>query len=251
MNKNKAGGGVTYNKGFTLIELLAVIVILAIIALIATPIVLNIIKDSKKEATRLSVENYLRAVELAFMDSELTNNPIPNTGNYKITENGKVLVKDNITKINIPFDGPGLVEGTLKIEDGTVKKIIKGKIDNWYAKLVLGRVVLLDKLPESVILSGIGFNEKIKTLANDTSIAYYKEDSAVTTLQFLLDGDLPGGYTQEKLKKLKSVDVSDKQDGTILAFYDTKGTVYVYSEDEIILNENSGSLSNSVGGTKN
>ena len=229
-------------KGFTLIELLAVIIILAIIALITTPIVLNIIKDSKKESTRLSVENYLRAVRVAFMDSELSNNPILNTGDYKITENGKVLVKDDNTKINITFDGPGLEEGTLKIEDGKVKKIIKGKIDNWYAKLVLGRVVLLDKLSESVILSGANFNAKIKTLANDTAIAYNKEDTVVTTIQFLSDGDLPEGYTQEKLRKLKSVDVSDKQDGTILALYDTKGTVYVYSEDEIILNKVSGDM---------
>ncbi len=37
-------------KGFTLIELLAVIVILAVIALIATPIVLGIISNAKKEA---------------------------------------------------------------------------------------------------------------------------------------------------------------------------------------------------------
>ena len=37
-------------KGFTLIELLAVIVVLAIIALIATPIVMNTIKNAKKEA---------------------------------------------------------------------------------------------------------------------------------------------------------------------------------------------------------
>ena len=37
-------------KGFTLIELLAVIVILAIIALIATPLILNVIDDSKKGA---------------------------------------------------------------------------------------------------------------------------------------------------------------------------------------------------------
>ena len=36
-------------KGFTLIELLAVIVILAVIALIATPIVINIINNAKKE----------------------------------------------------------------------------------------------------------------------------------------------------------------------------------------------------------
>ena len=38
------------NKGFTLIELLAVIIILAIIALIATPIILNVIDDAKKSA---------------------------------------------------------------------------------------------------------------------------------------------------------------------------------------------------------
>ena len=37
-------------KGFTLIELLAVIVILAIIALIATPIILNIVEKARKSA---------------------------------------------------------------------------------------------------------------------------------------------------------------------------------------------------------
>ena len=37
-------------KGFTLIELLAVIIILAIIALIATPIILNVIEDARKSA---------------------------------------------------------------------------------------------------------------------------------------------------------------------------------------------------------
>ena len=36
-------------KGFTLIELLAVIVILAIISLIAAPIVVNIINDAKHQ----------------------------------------------------------------------------------------------------------------------------------------------------------------------------------------------------------
>ena len=51
------------NKGFTLIELLAVIVILAIIALIATPVVLNIIKDSKNNSTERSIELYLDQVK--------------------------------------------------------------------------------------------------------------------------------------------------------------------------------------------
>jgi prepilin-type N-terminal cleavage/methylation domain-containing protein len=40
------------NKAFTLIELLAVILILGIIALIAIPMVLNVIKDAKKGALK-------------------------------------------------------------------------------------------------------------------------------------------------------------------------------------------------------
>ena len=43
-------------NGFTLIELLAVIVILAIIALIATPIVLNIIRDAKEKSNEKTYE---------------------------------------------------------------------------------------------------------------------------------------------------------------------------------------------------
>lgn len=54
------------NKGFTLIELLAVIVILAIIALIATPIILGIIKDARDSAKQRSEELVVNAVELAY-----------------------------------------------------------------------------------------------------------------------------------------------------------------------------------------
>ena len=53
------------NKGFTLIELLAVIVILAIIALIATPIILGIINDSRKSAARESAKLVAKTFESA------------------------------------------------------------------------------------------------------------------------------------------------------------------------------------------
>ena len=61
-------------KGFTLIELLAVIVILAIIALIATPIVLNIINDTKDSANLRSAEMYLDAVEQSIATGMLQKN---------------------------------------------------------------------------------------------------------------------------------------------------------------------------------
>ena len=64
------------NKGFTLIELLAVIVILAIIALIATPIILNIIEDSKDSAKKRSLELYKNAIVNEIATSQLTENPV-------------------------------------------------------------------------------------------------------------------------------------------------------------------------------
>ena len=53
-------------KGFTLIELLAVIVILAIIALIATPIILGIINDARDSARERTAELVAKEVELAY-----------------------------------------------------------------------------------------------------------------------------------------------------------------------------------------
>ena len=70
------------NKGFTLIELLAVIVILAIIALIATPVILNIIEDARKSAAERSMENIEYAAKLYLSSSKLNNN---NSSFTKIT----------------------------------------------------------------------------------------------------------------------------------------------------------------------
>ncbi len=57
------------NKGFTLIELLAVIVILAIIALIATPIIINIITDARTQAKKRSAELVYTGVQYAYTSS--------------------------------------------------------------------------------------------------------------------------------------------------------------------------------------
>lgn len=60
-------------NGFTLIELLAVIVILAIIALIATPMILKYIESSKKGAFRESVSN-IETEALNYVASKNLNN---------------------------------------------------------------------------------------------------------------------------------------------------------------------------------
>ena len=50
-------------KGFTLVELLAVIVILAVIALITTPIIIDSLNTSKKEAFKDSVNSLIKVTQ--------------------------------------------------------------------------------------------------------------------------------------------------------------------------------------------
>ena len=52
-------------KAFTLIELVAVLVIMAIIALIVTPLVMSIIRKARISADKRSVDAYGRSIELA------------------------------------------------------------------------------------------------------------------------------------------------------------------------------------------
>ena len=66
-------------KGFTLIELLAVIIILAVIALIATPVVLNVIENSKKEAFKDSVYGAIDAAKYYYYEN-------PNTVQLSVTD---------------------------------------------------------------------------------------------------------------------------------------------------------------------
>ena len=59
--------------GFTLIELLAVIVILAIIALIATPIIIGLIDDARREAAANSAYGVYHAAENVYAKVLLAN----------------------------------------------------------------------------------------------------------------------------------------------------------------------------------
>ena len=111
-------------NGFTLIELLAVIVILAIIALIATPLVLNIINDSRESATLRSVDFYLDGVEFAVAQSTLKNKNVKD-GIYNLLENGNVCLEYDannkcISTLKVQVDGEVPNGGMLRIESGKI-----------------------------------------------------------------------------------------------------------------------------------
>ena len=58
-------------KGFTLIELLAVIIVLAIIALIATPIIFNVIENAKIKSMENSTYGVIDAVRTQYLENLL------------------------------------------------------------------------------------------------------------------------------------------------------------------------------------
>ena len=111
-------------RGFTLIELLAVIVVLAIIALIATPIVMNTIKNAKKGAAERSADNYIKQVETAVAEERLNKNEVLE-GEYQITSDGNLCRDKSAScsddnKIKIEMSGNKPTSGKIKITNGSV-----------------------------------------------------------------------------------------------------------------------------------
>ncbi|MBE6138111.1 MAG: type II secretion system protein [Firmicutes bacterium] len=102
-------------KGFTLIELLAVIVVLAIIALIATPIVMNVISNASKGAAERSADNYVKAVETLIATKRLDGEPVED-GTYTIGTDGNLSFGD------VELNGTKPSGGSIKIENGQVVK---------------------------------------------------------------------------------------------------------------------------------
>ena len=109
--------------GFTLIELLAVIVVLAIIALIATPIVMNTIKNAKKGAAERSADSYIKQVETVVATERLEGNILE--GEYIIQPDGNLCPlsgcgENDKDKVIIEMEGNKPSGGTITINNGQV-----------------------------------------------------------------------------------------------------------------------------------
>ena len=98
MKKNK-------NNGFTLIELIAVLVIMAIIALIVTPLVLNVVRKAKDSANKRSVDAYGKSIDLAVAAY------LMDTGDFPTS----------VDQLTIEYSGKEVICGVAKLnEDSSV-----------------------------------------------------------------------------------------------------------------------------------
>ena len=98
-------------KGFTLIELLAVIVILAVIALIASPIILGIIQNARESSMARSVEGYAEGVKQAITGA--MSDPSYMGGDVTVSEDGQKATVGTAEQ-------PGYVEKEVAYSGSTV-----------------------------------------------------------------------------------------------------------------------------------
>ena len=92
-------------NGFTLIELLAVIIVLAIIALIATPIIFNVIENEKIKSIENSCYEVIDAVRTKYAEGLLNS------------EDGTVKSKGNVTEITVSGEQP--IAGIWEIDNSS------------------------------------------------------------------------------------------------------------------------------------
>ena len=90
-------------KGFTLIELLAVIIILAVIALIATPVVLDVVDTAKEKALVNSAYGIVDAAKLKYTESMFA---------------GSVVDSGNAAELNV--SGEKASEGSWEVKNGKI-----------------------------------------------------------------------------------------------------------------------------------
>lgn len=133
-------------KGFTLIELLAVIVILAIIALIATPIILNIVQKARKSAAEDSVYGVMKAVQLEYTTSMIDTYPIELPFTVTCSTTDCTYEDPDETKTepkSLTFSGTKPTAGTFTInkDSGKIEAVQDIKVSGFYCEITTNEKV--------------------------------------------------------------------------------------------------------------
>ncbi len=216
-------------NGFTLVELLAVIVILALIALIATPIILNIINDTKKSSIKQSAIGYVDAVEKTILEKKIKSN-VDYDGKYVIkkdqitkeTETASLLPILDLIQLNVNVKGELPTKGNLEIEKSNV---ISGEFYyNNYLVTLSNDKYKIEVLNATSSTDTSALEAKINDLK--TELDAQKKKGSSITLEFSGSTDLSCNSTINSFvsfsQKSKSADSDD---------------IFTYSEGTVVINK--------------
>lgn len=167
-------------KGFTLIELIGVLVVIAVISLIATPLVMNIIRNSKESARKRSIDNYGKAIELAITSYLLDNGKFPTEVSQLNIEYSGSKVECGVEYIN--DDNSIYLEGC-KVNDRLVENYTYGKD---------GRPAALTLIQKSNPISITNYNDGNKGEMYTFEHEATEQTPALTDYRYI--GNIPNNY---------------------------------------------------------
>lgn len=112
-------------KGFTLVEILAVITILAVIALITTPIIFGVIEDSRINTFTRSVEEMRNVIDMDYNEYGRSGRVT-----YKYSNNKLVCVEcDGGSDLELDFTGEiDDASGTFYNNDGEITLTVENGV---------------------------------------------------------------------------------------------------------------------------
>ena len=198
-------------KGFTLVELLGVIVVLAIIALITTPIILGIIESTRKGAFVDSVYGLIETTNIYY-----TKNMQDIAGEKRFTCNGTVCINGNDT---LSFKGKVPVGGSITLkENATI--LVEYITDGTYCAYGTLNDLIVDKECASIDVTPAILDETKVTLKSTTNSitvtlaeGYARDDeSGIKEYRITVNGETKtlkevGTVTFEKLKQNHNYEV--------------------------------------------
>ena len=207
-------------KGFTLIELLATIVILGLLALIVTPGVAKVIRNSKFNTSKASLEGYIREIENA---SALY---MSDTGEYPNSLEDLELDGKNLDKVS---------NVDVELENGTVKKLM-ARVNDVYCRYEKGEGT---ECQEDMFIGTYVYYDPVNNIKCDT---YTKANSASGvkegclrwnvlsveedgTLNLLLDHNIVSGV--KWASKTDYVSAGGDGDAYDASTYEEGGTTYI------------------------
>ena len=148
-------------KAFTLIELVSVLVILAILTLIVTPLVLNIIRKTRTAADKRSIDAYGRSIELAIADYLLENGTFPTSIDQLTVEYSGDTVTCTTTQLNT--DSSVYLAGCT-VGNRTVEEYTYGKEETVKYDYVIGNIVEYNEEQYYVIENSVETESTVKLL---------------------------------------------------------------------------------------
>jgi len=155
-------------RAFTLIELIAVLVIMAILALIVTPLVMNIIRKARIAADKRSIDAYGRSIELAIAGYLLDNGKFPTSIDQLTIEYSGNKVECSTTQLNsdssVYLTGCTVGGRTVDYAYGTDKNTTPEPVAPSYTSYQVGDHVSYNNVTYYVIEDSDTTNDTVKLL---------------------------------------------------------------------------------------